>query len=217
MLRMSHKPLAFPEFVFQKKVNFEGSSNNQKGTALFSLDWDRFKEQTQYYSRERNRPRIIPQEYESLIYGYFAIPSAYLDEIRHLSYLSITEANKYKPFDPSIRDICFNVSVSCVNTAMRLVADCLFDVENGYYDRSYKKTLAQYALMFSFWAPQVEVGKVEEYSEIYRLRSLLSLPHGILPDEDLKETRSFVSSLRSLQNEWYREGSDTIPSGIFED
>ena len=172
---LSHRsPLFFPKLIQEgtcvlnrrKEVDpcFEGNEYRQS-LGLFRLDWheqeDRIKRHHDYWRLsqhpDKNIPFMgsLPAEYDEKLKGMkFAISECYLEAILWNSHQGLAEWNRLLPFDTIIRDMCVKPAQAHIAVAFGLVADCLYDQEQQYWDRSELKQILKQISLAKFWAYQ---------------------------------------------------------------
>ena len=169
--------LEFKINIVFPKLKYVGQANTQDGEIpKYVLDWLSFDEKVS--EGGRLDCALLPDKYMELIKGPFAINADYMREIRHYTRLCVLERNRDRPFDTVIRDMCGDVYKTAANTAIKLVADCLYDESAQKYNRSGEGYIAKYAMMTAFWIKQTGIGLVRNTAELDELERNLKYFNG---------------------------------------
>lgn len=174
-----------------------------KTTPLFRLDWRRVDEyKINEYSDWINKywrdkyppdlqgksPATLPIALDELVCDLeFAVPKSYAAEIDHFTDLYVSEARRKREMDTVIRDMCGQVRVKAMNSALKLLADCAIDRKTGGWLRSMTvnlqasdqgcwpvtidKHILQSLLMYKFWYGVTGRGLVWEFAEFDKLKN----------------------------------------------
>jgi len=173
MLGTTH-PLYFPRLVFRGIFALQRPGGDTgKELRIYSLCWDEFDERLKAKHRARcdqtgNDDEFLstlPERWEDLIKSLsFALDASYLTEIRRNVRRGLEEWNITRPFDTCVRESCLRPAKAHIRTAFYLLADCIFDPETGYYDRTNNLFLVTAALLARFWTHQTGLSMAEENS-----------------------------------------------------
>jgi hypothetical protein len=147
--------LYFPKLVYTKTVTI-----NDKPLSLYRLDWAR-KE----LKCAKGFSELSGAE-ETLAHSSFAIPDSYIKEIRRLSWASVAEWNEIRLLPDTMRGIYLRPAVEMVHTAFFLLADCKFDEETNFYDRSQPRGYVLLILLRKFWINQVKKELADEFTKV---------------------------------------------------
>jgi hypothetical protein len=144
-------------------------------------DWDEF-----------NYPKKFKHLYESC--EYINIPVTYYEELKHLKELALSEWNRSRPFDTSVREHLLSTSIKSIELFFYLLSDSLLYNNLEYNtqgiflkDRCRSETAMNILWLFRFWKHQTGDGLV-------LIRSLSPFTKGIFTDEfisTLKENMEF--------------------------
>ena len=138
--------LYFPKFVYEHTATI-----NDKSVSVYRLDWSRKESKCSF-----SNPQEIAQGSEDLVkLRLFAIPDPYLKEIRRLSWKSIEEWNTIRLLPDNMKGIYLRPAAECIHTAFLLLADCLYDEDSKFFDRSIPRGDIHFALIWKFWKNQV--------------------------------------------------------------
>lgn len=187
MLNNTNK-LFFPKIEFEKSVEINHTSGDNKIVNLYRLDW------THKERKCNNGESELPFEYEDKIKNLrFAISDGYLREIRRTSWASVEELNMMRSVDNSLRHIYLKTTVSYVSVAFRLIADSIFDNETNFYYRQPDKIVTPHLLLYKFWKNQRQMptSMIMDYTEIPELMTIAS--NEDLTDEQQKSINEFLS------------------------
>lgn len=161
--------LFFPKIEFDKSVELNHNSNDTKIVNLYYLDW------THKERKCNNGQSELPFRYEEIIKNLkFAISDSYLDEIRRVSWSSISELNTIRKLDASIRQIYLKPTVAYITTAFQLLSDSVFDIETNFYYRGNNKVILTNLLLYKFWKNQRQVSNnmILEFAHIPELLTI---------------------------------------------
>ena len=139
--------LYFPKFVYEHTATI-----NDKSVSVYRLDWSR----KEFKCANTSAGIEVIAGTESIVkLRSFALPDSYLKEIRRLSWKSVGEWNTIRLLPDSMKGVYLRPSAECVNTAFYLLADCLYDGDTKFYDRSIPRNDVYFALIWKFWKNQV--------------------------------------------------------------
>lgn len=133
-------------------------------------------------------PADLPPALDAIVTDLqFAVPDSYTKEIDHFVQLYLDEAMRERPFDTVVRDMCGRVRVHAMNSAFKLLADCMFNPQEAGWLRNIlvkdfvvrgqrhgrvllDKHILQCLLMYKFWRGQPGRAMVWEYAEFNKLK-----------------------------------------------
>jgi hypothetical protein len=178
-------PLRFPRLDFVRDVEFSGSGGRtgSKTIALYKLNWsefDHYQEEKWKEWKTKSWPDSditysykFPGEYEDMLHNLtFAIPKAYLTEIRRMTQQAVIEWGMERGFDTVIREMCLRPAIKFVECAFKLIEDCLYDPVTNYYSRGPERRIISSLMLYRFWQHQTGRGLVEDRAEFDILENL---------------------------------------------
>jgi len=159
MYRNVHKVI----FPYLRKVNetMEYPWNKGRKTDIFKLDWsekdrickEKFNRWIAKYHTDKDLIYIedLPEQYENIVQNVtFAIPNNFLIGIRKYTRLGMHEWNDPAcSADVSVREICLYPAIAYIETAFRLIINCIYDGDE------YLKTIFINILLYKFWSHQI--------------------------------------------------------------
>ena len=172
MFKNVHK-LCFP---FLRKVG-EHNKNGRK-IDIFKLDWtekdrickEKFNRWSSKYHTDKDLIYIedLPEQYESMVQNTtFAIPNNYLIGIRKYTRLGMHERNDPAcSADTAVREICLYPAIAYIETAFRLIIDCMYDGDECL------KPIFINILLYKFWSHQIGDGNLFKNSKMDNLSYL---------------------------------------------
>ena len=187
MLNNTNK-LFFPKIEFEKSVELNHNSGDNKIINLYRLDW------THKEKKCNNGQTELPFRYEELIKNLrFAISDGYLKEIRRVSWASIEELNILRVVDTSIRKLYLRPTVSYINVAFELLSDSIFDTDTNFYYRGKNKIILPYLLLYKFWKNQRQISNsyIIDFIGIPELLTLSSSEK--MDDSQLESINDFLN------------------------
>jgi hypothetical protein len=144
--------LFFPKIKFEKSVELTHNSGDSKIVNLYSLDW------THKENKCNNGESELSFKYEEIIKNSrFAISDSYLDEIRRVSWCSISEFNTIRNLESSIKQIYLKPTVAYISSAFALLNDSIFDADTNFYYRGKNKIILTHLLLYKFWKNQRQI------------------------------------------------------------
>lgn len=184
--------LFFPKIEFTRSMELNHNSGDSKIVNLYTLDWSHKEKKCNDGQSE------LPPHYEQIIKNLkFAISDNYLDEIRRSSWSSISEFNTIRKLDSSIRPIYLKPTVAYIGTAFKLLSDCIFDNDIGFYYRGDYKIIFPYLLLYKFWKNQRQIPKsmLLDISNITELLTISTVENLSKEQETLiNEFLSFINN-----------------------
>lgn len=180
--------LFFPKIEFEKSIELNHNSGDNKIVNLYYLDW------THKEKKCNDGESELPFRYEDKIKNLrFAISDGYLKEIRRTSWASVEELNIMRTVDSSLRFLYLKPAVAYVSVAFRLLSDSVFDSETNFYYRKHDKIVIPHLLLYKFWKNQRQVpsSMIMDYTEIPELMTFASNEQ--LSDEQEYEINEFLS------------------------
>lgn len=155
----NYSRLLFPSlrFVSDKQIVAHSSSKPKK-VSLFRLDWTGFDSIISRRITQKTE-QALPNKYEQYIQSrLFALTENHLRKICHYSNLAVAEFASERQtnagFDADVWEICLNVSTALAATSFKLLCDCLFDEQTGYYARDPMSHIAFNIFALRFWTEQ---------------------------------------------------------------
>lgn len=175
MLGYTH-PLYFPKLIQEGCCHLkrEGGESCQV-MGMFRLDWsaqesrvqaafDHWKE-SQHPDKDIPFLGSLPADYDERVKACrFAISKEYLRVIRESARQGLAVWSGEYPFDTIIRDLCHKPAVTHFEVAFGLLADCLYDQEAEYWDRSDFKHMLREVMLTKFWYYQTGRGLIERFA-----------------------------------------------------
>jgi len=143
----------------------------------------------------------LPPSLRCLENKHYLIPNHYKDEIHHFACLALSEDNRHRRMDTSIRDRCLDVKQSAINTIFMLLADCLYDPNVHEWMRS-NRGVYEKLLRYNFWHEYTGSGLVWDKSGLREYEDPLF--KGTFAEEtiaklrewrDLEDQKKFVPSV----------------------
>jgi len=190
MLSLSQQ-LPFPELIYCGRFITEPGGEEPSGLVhgpitvpLYRLDWRRHDLET--------RPKVgyidlLPQHWAAWLDGArFNMDDTYTSEIRHHCRAALLDWQLDAPFDKRIGEILQQPTVAHVETAFRLLADCLWDADKKQWERGHPRKVFLSAALLRFWD-----GKVAEVN-CARLQDLQDLSDGTVKFRDESATGSTI-------------------------
>lgn len=219
-----------PFFVFPKLIylhEFEKKHEDGKISThqLYSLDWSKFNIEIEKDFRERIDKSIykgmsyygaLPEKWETTLHSFiFSLNSNYLQEIRSNIIIANTGWSTPRPFDTMIRDICLGPYIESIYVAFRLLGDCVFDIDDGYFSRKLYRKIATQLMLVKFWTHQTGRGLIEDHARMSILDECLKL------EMVSKEYKDYVSQFlkdyreyhEQCDNEFYKHNAN-IKNGL---
>jgi len=212
-------PLYFPKLVYlcETKVSNQ-TTKKSKSHKLYRLDWfysEQVKKDKHQQWNEKYYPDVkiewidaLPEnlmnETEKLL---FVIPHEYKQVINQSAAKAIEEWNADYPFDTVISEMCLGPAIEHVRVAFKLLADCIYDDENHYFDRI-KKHQMIYCLLCRFWHHQCGRAMVEEHAGITDLK----YQYGMIETKLFKHTatpkviKQLEDHQAKIDSEFYKMG-----------
>lgn len=173
MLGASHS-LYFPKLVYLNEVSIDRPSGVAQNIALYRLDWSQKEllvEAKQRHSletaKESDRIKLtLPVKYDNKVNQLrFALRGSYLREIRRNTKAGLHEWNVQRAFDTNVREYCLKTAEAHIFVAFYLLADCIFDISEGYFDRNDDKFIIKHVMAYKFWCGQTGDGCVREHAQ----------------------------------------------------
>lgn len=189
--------LFFPKIEFEKSVEINHNSGDNKIVNLYYLDWNHKEKKC------NNGESELPFRYEEKIKNLrFAISDGYLREIRRTSWASVEELNMMRAVDSTMRYLYLKPTVAYVSVAFRLLSDSIFDIDTSFYYRQSDKIILPHLLLYKFWINQRQVpaSMIMDYTEIPELMTLAS-------NEELSEEQElYINEFLAFFNEDIKKG-----------
>lgn len=179
--------LFFPKIEFDKSIEVNHNSGDNKIVNLYYLDW------THKERKCNDGESELPFRFEEQIKNLrFAISDGYLKEIRRTSWASVEELNMMRSVDSAMRFLYLKPAVAYVSVSFRLLSDSLFDMETNFYYRQPNKIILPHLLLYKFWKNQRQVPSslIMDYTEIPELMTLTS--NEALSDAQVQEINGFL-------------------------
>ena len=181
--------MRFPNLV--KDEDFENKSKNGTKIFRYELDWSEFdkdnvKSREYWYDQcvldtydnktkklfkkimdesdwsDFNRPGKYKDVYEKFQYVYMS--HSYYKECKHFKKLALSEWNRNRSFDTSVRETCLGVSQSCIDLYFFLILDALNIWGKDFidYDEDEEEEHIVLGILwrFRFWKHQTGSGLV---------------------------------------------------------
>ena len=187
MLNIPDSGLMFPI------LGYAGKTSKARGAperSLYTLTW---AEQETELKQERPKgaslsrfgladPKCntgLPFQYDELAWKTrFAIPKDYAAEIERMSLAANNDWALERPFDTNVRERCLEPAIEYIWCAFYLIADCVWDDEGHYFDRSWLSIAMPYMLAYKFWRGQTGSGLVCDHAKIDKLREIVEVRSG---------------------------------------
>jgi len=171
--------LFFPSLVYQKdfvikarqqevdcKKNIKPSWTRK--VKLYKINWSNVELRKKIRHIKWNKkywPNVeipyinsLPTKLDEEVLDYvYALDVGYLNEIRRCSEQGLIEWNTPRPFDTIIRDMCLDVPQAYIQVAFRLLSDCIFNEETGYWSKGDRRESAC-LMLYKFWCHQTGQG-----------------------------------------------------------
>lgn len=132
--------------------------------------------------------------------------------IKHFANLALQERNMNWGYDTCIRDNVCLVSQSCVETALMLLSDCVYDEDREYWLPSEKgRFFVRPLLIYKFWAFQTGRGLVRGKSKVDK-RIKRAQESDIFGPFEKAFAKELDVALNGLEQEWaevYRPIAET--------
>lgn len=213
--------LEYPRLIFKEKVKVKHKENPFTSNK-YVLDWSRLEEKklrkfkdfcykngvdtegdeltATGSAADRIYPGTAPKDTVGLTSKLeFVLSNRYLNQIKynvlqaHYNYSFIDGG-----FDTMIREYCYKPSESHIQVAFFLLADCVFNNETEYFDRSFPTGLIASKLLCRFWSFQIGYGWL-------RQRCLVNELEEDLEYIDDKKTKSQVRNHIRSFDDWCYE------------
>jgi hypothetical protein len=185
--------LYFPKLVFDKAASID-----LKPTNTYCLDWTR-----KVSKCNQSQPVELTEEYEDAIKNLrFAISDSYFREIRRCSWRAVEEWNVNRQIDSSLKSIYLLPTASYIETAFKLLTDCLYDESTNYFYRKDDKIVIPYLLLYKFWKHQVSNALLFNFSLLSELITV-SMNKKLTENEDtqLNKFLNFVNTDLGTKND----------------
>ena len=138
-------------------------------TRIYKLSWEDITAKKQErahdnYERMPNpemtpftHPPCIPRSYAARMDVLeFSIQDTYMKAINHCCRQAMMEWEHPYPFDTCIREHCYIASKAFVESAIHLLADCIYDPETRYFNRDFEtKVVFEQTALLRFWRYQM--------------------------------------------------------------
>jgi len=166
MLNNKNK-LFFPKIKYEGSTELKSFNSESKIVNLYYLDWQR----KELKSNMNNTLQDLPHELNTKVKNLkFIIDTSYLNEIRRTSWQAITEWNEIRNIaDKSAKKIYLKPTASYVESAFKLLADCIFDIDTEFYYRQDDKVIIPYLLLYKFWKNQASKNLILDFACIPEL------------------------------------------------
>lgn len=168
--------LIFPDLDFQKETSINTGTPQAKHSNLYKLNWEwsdnykkkkwlQFQKEHQF---SKNKFMELPEPYNQVVKdSLFFISEHYRSEIiRNFAEATKEWALIRTSFDTTIREMCLDPAISHIQVGFNLIADCLYDEEKNYYDRTELAQIISNMLLYKFWCMQTGNGMVRYHSGI---------------------------------------------------
>ena len=166
--------LIYPTLYYYN--DYKTQTDNKKHQ-LYKLDWNKKEyscHEIPHTSDDTDYLSALPEPYDSWTTDLiFSIPENYMAEIQRMAHTSRMEWTHRRKFDTMIREICLGPAIEYIWVIFRLLADCSYDIQTGYFDRRVERILIPYALAYKFWRNQTGHGLVIDHSKINELERKL--------------------------------------------
>lgn len=90
----------------------------------FQLSKEQSKAFNQILDEYNWKPFLYPKKYQKIFDTEYLIPDEYLQELKHLESLAISEWERARPFDTVVREQLLDISVKAINCYFYLLEDC---------------------------------------------------------------------------------------------
>ena len=199
MVRLNE--LLFPSLIRTGETKFKSWSDSEKTTGLYKVDWDSIdKIKKDRWGDDESFPGTLPPKYDEWVKEMvFAIPTHYMDEIRHAARRGLVQWCTRRHFDTMIREICLMPAVSSIYVSFRLLADCLYDPEKNYFYRGEDKVLAPQALLYKFWAHQTGRGLIREHCHFEKIDWVMDSQNHLTDDNKRATVSPFLSEIAQFE------------------
>lgn len=193
-------PLYFPKLKKIDEISIglrSERSDEGKVTSIYSLDWSlQNKIKEEHYIKWRSStsdmkfPGDLPKEYEEMLGKIiFAIPFHYLQRIRYYAKLGFELWNEKNSFDTNIREMCLKPSISSVEVAFKLIADCIYDKKTNYFYRGDDKVIISRVMLYKFWNHQTGRGLLEDHADF----------DGMMCWKDRECVKKFIEAIKKFR------------------
>ncbi len=210
-----------------KTAQFDRPSANKKDLELYKLDWDSVDEYKNKQHAEwiygwkdklppdfKDRPPpTLPQHYDVIVKNIvYAVPVNYLREVWHFTSLYVSEWNRERSFDTTIREMCYQPAIAAINCAFKLLDDCIYDVDKRNWFRSsicgdgkINKLALRHLTLYKYWRQFTGDGLVWGHAELNELEDLVRWlgPDSVYKKrKEDKELFTIYSEVISTMRKW---------------
>lgn len=193
--------LRFPHFSWVEAVEID-----KKGESIpcYTLDWGPINEIAVGVP-------ALPERYLALSEGAWAIRGNYGQAIAHYAQLALTESAKVSFFgmDTMMREVCYKTSQEAAFTAFRLLADCAYDPNTRYWNRSQERVILPYLLAWRFWQKQTGSGCISDLAKIPDLRK--AIEHGVWRKDAGDIVEDFLGTISSIERAMEAPAIPVVP------
>lgn len=227
MLGVEH-PLYFPKLIQEGCCHLKHRDEHvsvENILRLFRLDWSQqeanIMRKHAMWLQSQHPGKIIPclgglpEPYnKQLNTCIFAISDDYLKEIRYHTREGLAAWNRNLRFDTIIREECLGPGISHIRVSFALLADCLYDPDNQYWDRSDFKQILKYIMAIKFWFYQTGRGMAFRHAGLEELEDNVERTKGYARNDGepiskglcgfIQEGRDFLDAMTAHRDAIYR-------------
>ena len=188
------RSLYFPRLIRVNRVPIRDDGERE----AYCLYWARMERELKLRHHKwvddhwpQHRDRLVfvpamPSGFEWVNDVVYVLSDSYLNEIRRMAQLALSEWNVHRPFDTAIREGCLSPAIELIKCCFLLLGDCVYDPNTRYFSREPRSRLLRYILGYRFWFHQTGSGLIWNHSGLQGFDAGSNLEFGDL-----------VSTLRS--------------------
>jgi len=165
--------LPFPDLIYCGRFTVPekhkpGEDSQSRTVPIFRLDW----KDHDFETKPKGRIDLLPPHWATWLDACrFSIDGVYQSEVTRHCRSALLDWQLDAPFDHRVGEILQQPAVAHVETAFRLLADCLWDEDRMDWQRGHPRLVFLSAALLRFWdgkIPEVRCARLEDLRTLGR-------------------------------------------------